>query len=116
MSSGRAGRAPICPVRPEHQNTNAIDTQGEVEGGDEVKDELVTRADDLLRRIKELEEKLIREEGRRPIVSPVPDRPTEEEVREHNVTHTPRNRGAHIARLQQEHGIRTTKSGRKCRM
>ena len=47
------------------------------------------RADRLHKRITELEDKLIREEGRRPIVSPVPERPTEEEVREHNVTHTP---------------------------
>ena len=54
-----------------------------------VRDDMQERAQDLLRRITELEEKLVREEGRRPIVSPVPEKPTEEEVREHNVTHTP---------------------------
>ena len=57
--------------------------------GDKDKEELEKRAEDLVRRITELEDKLIREEGRRPIISPVPERPTDEEVLEHNVTHTP---------------------------
>ena len=88
MSSTRAGQAPMCPVRPE-QATNATTTTEEAEEGDEVKDELVKRAEELDKRIGELENKLVREEGRRPIVSPVPERPTELEVKEHNVTHTP---------------------------
>ena len=50
---------------------------------------LAKRAEQLVKRIEELEDKLIQDEGRRPIVSPVPDRPTEEEVEEHNATHTP---------------------------
>ena len=58
------------------------------EQSEEVRDEMTKRADDLLRRINELEERIVREEGRRPIVSPVPDLPTEQEVLEHNVTHT----------------------------
>ena len=57
--------------------------------GEEVKEDMIARADDLMRRIGDLEEKLVREEGRRPVASPVPDRPTDEEVREHNITHTP---------------------------
>ena len=43
----------------------------------------------LQRRVKELEEELAADKGRRPIVSPVPDRPTDSEVLEHNVTHSP---------------------------
>ena len=50
---------------------------------------MTRRADDLVRRITELEEKIVREEGRKPITSPVPDRPTDKEVLDHNVTHTP---------------------------
>merc|ERR1739836_181639 len=57
--------------------------------GQEVRDDMQERAEELVRRITELEDKLVREEGRRPIVSPVPNRPTEAEVREHNITHTP---------------------------
>ena len=47
------------------------------------------RAEDLARRAEELEEIIVREAGRRPIVSPVPGRLTEEEVREHYTTHSP---------------------------
>lgn len=39
--------------------------------------------------MEESEEKLTGGEGRRPIVSPVPERPTDAEVQEHNVTHSP---------------------------
>ena len=45
-------------------------------------EEMVRRAEELTRRVEELEEKLVHDEGRRPIVSPVPDRPTEEELEE----------------------------------
>ena len=55
--------------------------------GEQAEIEMTRRADDLMREISELEEKLMREERRRPIVSPVPDRSTDEEVREHKVTH-----------------------------
>ena len=89
MSSTRAGEAPMCPVRPEHRPTEATNNQAEAEKGDEVEDEMVKKADELCRRIEELEDKIVREEGRRPIVSPVPERPTEAELKEHNVTHTP---------------------------
>ena len=47
------------------------------------------RAEDLARRVEELEEIIVREVGRRPIVSPVPERPTDEEARERNATHPP---------------------------
>ena len=57
--------------------------------GDSKEVEMAKKADDLVRRITELEDKLVREAGRRPVVSPVPERPTDEEVQEHNVTHTP---------------------------
>ena len=40
-------------------------------------------------RIEKMEERLESAKIRRPIVSPVPDRPTDAEVREHNVTHSP---------------------------
>ena len=68
----------MCPVRPEHNTTNADIDEAKAAEGDEVEDELVRRADDLKRRIEDLEDKIVREEGRRPIVSPVPERPTEE--------------------------------------
>ena len=43
----------------------------------------------LRRRAKELENELEADKGRSPIVSPVPERPTDSEVLEHNVTHSP---------------------------
>ena len=49
----------------------------------------MARAEEFVKRSGGLEDKIIQEEGRRPIVSPLPDRPTEEEVGEHNVTHSP---------------------------
>ena len=90
MSPGSTGSNTESPVRPPqiaHTAGKLMANGAEVsESG---QDEMTNRADDLLRRITELEDKLVREEGRRPIISPVPDKPTEEEVREHNVTHTP---------------------------
>ena len=50
---------------------------------------MAKRAEDLHRGVVELEDRLIKEEGRKTIVSLVLDRPTEEEVRKHNTTHTP---------------------------
>ena len=77
-------------VRPQHFEVASISmAKREVEVSEKVGDNMQERADDLVRRITELEEKLVREEGRRPIVSPVPERPTDEEVAEHNLTHTP---------------------------
>ena len=78
MSAERAGCKPICPVRPEHETTTT--THVEEAECETVEDELAQRAEGLKRRIEELEEKLVREEGRRPIVSLVPERPTEKEV------------------------------------
>ena len=57
MSSSRAGRAPMCPVRPEHSTTDAKISEAKAAEGDEVEDELVKRADDLKRRIEHLEDK-----------------------------------------------------------
>ena len=88
MSTECSGQEPICPVRPEHETTTTTHSAGEAEC-DTVEDELAKRADNLKKRIEELEDKIVREEGRRPIVSPVPERPTEAELKEHNVTHTP---------------------------
>ena len=92
MPSG--SHSPEAPVRP---NTHIATLRAKSESGagvasrsekDEA-EELVHRAEELTRRVEELEEKVIRDEGRRPIVSPVPDRPTEEELEEHNATHSP---------------------------
>ena len=47
------------------------------------------RAKQLEDRLKKLEEKITNGKDRRPIVSPVPERPTDAEVLEHNVTHSP---------------------------
>ena len=90
MSSRREGPQLRSPVRPEHdaKPTYPLTTKEAAEGN-EGQDDMERRAEELMKRITDLEDKLIREEGRRPIVSPVPNRPTEEEVREHNVTHTP---------------------------
>ena len=78
------------PVRPPNTELTLCPVKGSVAVvGDEGKDDMARRADDLVRRITELEEKLVREEGRRPIASPVLERPTDEEVNEHNITHTP---------------------------
>ena len=49
---------------------------GEVKVGKEVQDKMTTKADKMLRRITELKEKLVREEGRRPVASPALERPT----------------------------------------
>lgn len=57
--------------------------------GDTGNDDMERGADDLVRRIKEFEDEIVREEGRRQIISPVPNRPAEEEFEEHNATHTP---------------------------
>ena len=46
------------------------------------------RTEELLKRVKEMEDRLTKE-GKRPIVSPVPDRPTDQEASEHNTTHSP---------------------------
>ena len=81
MNSGEASAS--SPVRPQSTRTtrnNASDDEAVV---------MQRRAEDLARRVEELEEIIVREAGRRPIVSPVPERPTEEEVREHNTTHSP---------------------------
>ena len=48
---------------------------------------LEERASELQRKVEELEERV--RGGRRPIISPVPERPTDEEVREHYTTHAP---------------------------
>ena len=48
---------------------------------------LEERAEELQKKIEALEEKMT--EGRRPINGSVPERPTEEEVREHYTTHSP---------------------------
>ena len=81
MNSGEGSAS--SPVRPQptHTSHNA-----------EEEDEAAVmqrRAEDLARRAEELEDIVVREAGRRPIVSPVPDRPTDEEVLEHNTTHSP---------------------------
>ena len=60
MSSSRAGHAPMCPVRPEHETSNTTTNMEEAEC-DQVEDELIQRAESLKKRIEELEEKLIRE-------------------------------------------------------
>ena len=44
------------------------------------------RAEKLLKRVDDLEARM--KGGRRPIISSVPERPTEQEVREHYATHT----------------------------
>ena len=88
MSSKSQGVDTRRPVRPRATDNTSKAIDAAVKG-DEGEDELTKRADDLMRRINELEEKLVREEGRRPVVSPTPERPTEQEVQEHNVTHTP---------------------------
>lgn len=80
-------------ARPQSQviRLNFVNAEGEASaasGSGEV-DEMVERVDKLLRRIEELEEQVNTDEGRRPIASFVPERPTEEEVKEHNLTHTP---------------------------
>ena len=56
--------------------------------GDTVEDDMTTRFDHLPRRMTELGDNMLREEGRRPRISPVPDRQTEDGVSEHNATHT----------------------------
>lgn len=90
MIPGCAGDNSCNPVRPpiETQNIGKLmaSESGVSESG---KYDMIKRADDLVKRITELEEKLVREEGRWPVISPVPDKPTDEEVREHNATHTP---------------------------
>ena len=53
-----------------------------------VEDNMEKRAEDLMKRIEDSEAKIVREEGRKPIISPAPDRPTEDELKEHNTTHT----------------------------
>ena len=81
MSSGETRAS--SPIRP--QSTGA--TRSTASENEAVV--MQRRAEDLARRVEELEEITVREAGRRPIVSPVPDRPTKEEVREHNATHSP---------------------------
>ena len=81
MNSG--GASASSPVRPQptQSNSNVVE-----------EDEAAVmqrRAEDLARRVEELEDIVVREAGRRPVVSPVPDRPIDEEVLEHNVTHSP---------------------------
>ena len=88
MSSGSRGDTP-SPVSPPRHESHVSTVHGEAEDDGVGRDELTERADDLMRRVRDLEESILRKEGRRPIVSPVPERPTEEEVREHNATHTP---------------------------
>ena len=69
------------PVRPQHDANPTVSlVEKAAAEGDKERDDMEERAEDLLRQITELEEKVIREEGRRPIVSPVPNRPSEEEV------------------------------------
>ena len=51
-------------------------------------EEMAQRAEELSRRIEKLEGKLLSGEGRRPTGSPVPERPTDVEVAEDNVTHS----------------------------
>ena len=83
MPSG--SHSPEAPVRP---NTHIATLKAEDESGAGVasrskkieSDEMVRRAEELTRRIEELEERLVHDEGRRPIVSLVPERPTEEEL------------------------------------
>ena len=86
MSSESWGASRPRPVRPTHNNAANISA---AVAGEKVDSEMGRRAEDLMRRISEQENKIVREEGRRPIVSPVPERPAEEEVREHNVPLTP---------------------------
>ena len=79
MSSQSQGADTRRPVRPKHaQVTQANVDAGVV--GEEVEVGMEERAEELMRRITELEEKIVREEGRRPTVSPVPHHPTQEEV------------------------------------
>lgn len=114
MSSRRPGYKPIRPARPEHTTCATPNTDDVAAEGGKVEDEMTKRADDLLRRLGEHLQNIVREEGRRTIVSLVPDRPTEEEIREHNVPHTPpkpwcpyctlATRHAHPARKDEEKG------------
>ena len=89
MNSGREGTRNTRPVRPEADTKPTRPSTVNMAAGSDKGRDMEERAEELVRRITELEEKIIREEGRRPIVSPVPERPPEEELREHNVTHTP---------------------------
>ena len=82
------------PVRPKADPDplyplNSGNREGGIGGVEEVEDDMVRRAEELTKRIEELEDQFVREEGRRVRVAPVPEKPTEEEVAEHNITHTP---------------------------
>ena len=69
MTSQSEGISTRSPVRSKHtQLTICPMNKGKATVGDQVEDEMAKRADDLARRITELEEKLVREEGRRPVV------------------------------------------------
>ena len=78
---------------------NTISGVEEASGHEEVEEgtSMEERAHELLKRVEELEDRVIKETGRRPIVSPVPDRPTDKKCRS-TIPPTRRHRiGAHTA-------------------
>ena len=81
MNSGSQGRRRVSPISPPCNTVplQPLCDEKQSSGSKEAQmGPIVEEAKD--------EEK---EGGRRPIVSQAPERPTEQEVREHNVTHTP---------------------------
>ena len=88
MSSEKGGWSAQSPVRPPKQlaplqPVNLPSGHWEATMGRNLEE----RALELQRKVEELEERV--QGGRRPIISPVPERPTDEEVRKHYTTHAP---------------------------
>ena len=67
-----------APVSPKLENSKISTNMEEI---DEI--------EKLEERVAEMERQFKREEGRRPIVEKDPGQPTQEEIEEHCVTHTP---------------------------
>ena len=85
MSSKRPGESNTDPVRPPLRNVSLKTiNEGEASGVNEERSESGKDRTDG----PEQNEGEPKQKGRRPIVSPVPERPTDQEVAEHNTTHS----------------------------
>lgn len=78
MSPRRPGKGVVDPIRPP-DNAVPLNPRNSKEASAEVSQVEPEMTDQNQKE----------QQGRRPIVSPVPERPTEQEVLEHNTTHSP---------------------------
>ena len=91
QKKGVIGVSPVRPSQVEHAPDSRIIAMIR-EGGSAAADgavEMRKTTDELAKTMEDLEDKMVREEGGRPIVSPVCEMPIEQYVQERYTSHTP---------------------------